>query len=69
MVCSQTSLDTLDFLRDLKSSRVEEFRAACDSKFEIATVFKPSEELPTLRRTALGMDIAQADGEKAEVVS
>ncbi|KAF9255052.1 N-terminal acetyltransferase A, auxiliary subunit [Marasmius fiardii PR-910] len=40
----KTALDVLAFLESIKSSRVEEFRKACDARFELSTVFKTPEE-------------------------
>jgi N-alpha-acetyltransferase 15/16, NatA auxiliary subunit len=37
-------LQTLDFLTCVKSSRVSEFREACNKRFELSTVFKSPEE-------------------------
>ncbi|KAG7091847.1 hypothetical protein E1B28_008249 [Marasmius oreades] len=40
----KTALDVIAFLQSIKSTRVEEYRKACDGRFELATVFKTSEE-------------------------
>jgi peptide alpha-N-acetyltransferase len=49
----QTALSINSFLIAIKSTRVEEFRTACDAKFELSTVFKSSTELAALRRQTL----------------
>jgi len=48
-----TALSIIRFLTAIKSSRVEEFRKACNGKFELSTVFKSSGELVVLRRQVL----------------
>ncbi|TFK41639.1 NMDA receptor-regulated protein 1-domain-containing protein [Crucibulum laeve] len=48
-----TALATIAFLISIKSPRVDEFRSACDAKFELSTVFKSSEELTSLRQRVL----------------
>ena len=50
---SQTALSAIDFLTLLKSSRIDEFKAACQSKFELSTVFKNSAELAVLSKQVL----------------
>ena len=50
---SQTALSAIDFLTSLQSSRVDEFKIACQSKFELSTVFKNSEELAVLSKQVL----------------
>ncbi|EIW77090.1 N-terminal acetyltransferase A, auxiliary subunit [Coniophora puteana RWD-64-598 SS2] len=50
----ETALAALAFLRSIESSRADEFRAACDARFELATVFKAPEELERLRKESLG---------------
>lgn len=51
---SQTALSAIDFLTSLQSSRVDEFKVACQSKFELSTVFKDSAELAMLSKQVLG---------------
>ena len=71
---TQTALDVLSYLNEISSSRSEEFRQACDSKFDRSTVFKTSEEVVTLRKEAVAPppDVAAAvngDEDKTDVVS
>ncbi|KAH9477761.1 N-terminal acetyltransferase A complex auxiliary subunit NAA15 [Psilocybe cubensis] len=48
-----TALSTVDFLASLKSSRLDEFRAQCQTTFPLSTVFKPSAELAPLREQVM----------------
>jgi hypothetical protein len=41
-------LSAINFLTSLQSSRVDEFTAACQSKFELSTVLKNSGEVVVL---------------------
>jgi len=46
----QTGLDAVQFLeQELKSSRTEEFRSACSSRFPLSTAFKSAEEQAAIR--------------------
>ncbi|EMD34697.1 hypothetical protein CERSUDRAFT_86122 [Gelatoporia subvermispora B] len=65
----KTALGGLALLNEIKSGRIEEFRTACDARFELATIFKPAGELSALRRLALEADFAKVDAEKQEVIS
>ncbi|KAF5383319.1 hypothetical protein D9615_004982 [Tricholomella constricta] len=47
-----SALQVVTFLTSIKSERLEEFRKACDVRFEVSTVFKPAEELQGLRKRA-----------------
>ena len=40
-------------MRRIKSARADEFRAACDAKFPLATVFKTPTEQEELKKQAL----------------
>jgi N-alpha-acetyltransferase 15/16, NatA auxiliary subunit len=62
-------LSNIAFLTDIKSPRIDEFRADCDAKFELSTAFKPPAELAILRKQALATDITGSEAEKAEVLS
>ena len=44
----QTALDVWSFLKDTSSPRVDEFRLACDRKFNLSTVFKTPDELAVM---------------------
>ena len=50
---SQTALSAIDFLTSFHSSRIDEFKVACQSKFELSTVFKNSAELVILSKQVL----------------
>ncbi|KAI0727501.1 NMDA receptor-regulated protein 1-domain-containing protein [Fomitopsis betulina] len=64
----KTAQDALAFLQDIKSPRVDEFRGACDSRFERSTVFKTPSEQAALRWNAAETDAANGGDDKAEVV-
>ena len=71
---SQTALDALAYLHDISSSRADEFRKACDDKFELATIFKTSEECAALRKQAIAPPpdasvAVNGDEDKTDVVS
>ena len=40
----------VEYLREMGSPRVEEFRIACDGRFVLSKVFKTAEEQAVLRR-------------------
>ncbi|KAH8998080.1 NMDA receptor-regulated protein 1-domain-containing protein [Lactarius akahatsu] len=44
----KTALDVWSFLKDTSSPRVNEFRLACDEKFNLSTVFKTPDELAVM---------------------
>ncbi|KAF8726593.1 hypothetical protein AX14_007666 [Amanita brunnescens Koide BX004] len=55
----------LTFLSSISSPRLDEFRAACDAKFPLATVFKTAEEQVQLRQLVLAagnFDSQEPDG-------
>lgn len=63
----QTASKILDFLKAIKSSRVEEYRLACLSRFPLSTVFLTQSELSEKQKqTAEGTALVEA--EKVEVV-
>ncbi|KAG6907698.1 hypothetical protein DXG01_007754 [Tephrocybe rancida] len=49
----EAAIKALEFLAEIKSERVEEFRKACDVRFEVSTVFKPAAELQVLKKKTL----------------
>ncbi|KAI6134782.1 NMDA receptor-regulated protein 1-domain-containing protein [Pisolithus croceorrhizus] len=49
----EDALRILSYLQRVKSTRAEEFRIACDNKFELSTVFKSSDEQAALRQQCL----------------
>lgn len=49
----QAALRILSYLQRVKSTRAEEFRIACDNKFELSTVFKSSDQQAALRQQCL----------------
>ncbi|TFY68467.1 hypothetical protein EVG20_g3546 [Dentipellis fragilis] len=51
-----TALEVFALLKELGSSRADEFRAACDASFQLATVFKTQEEMAAVKKVvALGV--------------
>jgi len=63
----KTALNAAAFLKENKSPRVDEFRAACDAKFEMSTVFKPTADVAALRRKAFANVEEEPNG--VEVIS
>jgi peptide alpha-N-acetyltransferase len=63
----KTAHTIISFLGDIQSPRQDEYRAACDTKFELSTIFKTSSELAVLRKDATKGDIAD-ETDKLEVV-
>ncbi|OBZ77517.1 N-alpha-acetyltransferase 16, NatA auxiliary subunit [Grifola frondosa] len=59
----------LELLNEIHSPRADEFRAACDAKFELSTLFKPASEILAMRHNVLEGDIAKEEVEKAEILS
>lgn len=51
----------LSYLKDLKSSRTEEFRIECNDRFELSTLFKSAEEIAALQRWIAEQEEAQSD--------
>ncbi|KAI6158062.1 NMDA receptor-regulated protein 1-domain-containing protein [Pisolithus tinctorius] len=49
----EDALRILSYLQRIKSTRAEEFRIACDNKFEFSTVFKSSDQQAALRQQCL----------------
>ncbi|OJT12705.1 N-alpha-acetyltransferase 16, NatA auxiliary subunit [Trametes pubescens] len=65
----ETAVAIDSFLLELKSPRVDEFRAGCQPRFGLATLFAPRAELPELRKNAIQRAIAETNVEKDEVIS
>lgn len=57
----EDAVHILSYLQRLKSPRAEEFRVACDKKFELSTVFRSSEEQANLRQYCLAGEKEDAD--------
>ncbi|KAF8970163.1 NMDA receptor-regulated protein 1-domain-containing protein [Flammula alnicola] len=60
----QTALSALEFLSSLKSPRADEFRAVCQTKFELSTAFKTPAELAPLRAQVLSGSSGDANPEE-----
>lgn len=60
----QVSAEALSYLKSIDSPRADEFRSRLDSKFELSTIFKPSSELETYRKRAIGSSFDTDDGER-----
>ena len=69
----QTALASLSFLKEISSSRVDEFRAACDGLFQLSTVFKTPSEIAALRKQAVAPPpdgpVEQANGVEPDVTT
>jgi peptide alpha-N-acetyltransferase len=46
----KTALDVWSFLKDINSPRANEFRIACDEKFDMSTVFKTPDQLAVIQQ-------------------
>ncbi|KAJ8597054.1 N-terminal acetyltransferase A, auxiliary subunit [Rhizopogon salebrosus TDB-379] len=46
----EAAFAVLSYLKDVKSSRAEEFRIACNDRFELSTLFKSAEEIAVLQK-------------------
>ncbi|KII91268.1 hypothetical protein PLICRDRAFT_38004 [Plicaturopsis crispa FD-325 SS-3] len=64
----KTALASLAFLDAIGSPRVDEYRASCDARFELSTVFKTRAELDALRKDILSGG-EKDDADKAEVLN
>lgn len=59
----------LSYLKDLKSPRAEEFRIACNDRFELSTLFRSAEEIAALQMSFSESGESRAnDGESLEDV-
>ena len=47
---SQNALKILRFMQDIGLPRSDEFRSACNQRFELSTIFKSTDELEKLRK-------------------
>ncbi|KAH9849573.1 NMDA receptor-regulated protein 1a [Lenzites betulinus] len=65
----ETAIAVDAFLAEIQSPRVDEFRAAAKAKFPLSTVFAPHAELPALRKSAIGLAVAEVNAEKEEFIS
>ncbi|KAG5654558.1 hypothetical protein H0H81_000083 [Sphagnurus paluster] len=54
-------LNVVKFLTSIKSERLDEYKAACDARFEFSTVFKPTADLEVLKKRAQVGEEAKAD--------
>jgi hypothetical protein len=64
----KTALAIVSFLGDIQSPRQDEYRIACDAKFELSTMFKTPSELEVLRKGAAKGDTIE-DTDNLEVIS
>lgn len=64
----QTALAIVVFLEDIQSAKQGEFRAACDAKFELSTVFKTVEQLEVLRKDMPKADVTEGADKVEDVV-
>ncbi|KAJ2918957.1 hypothetical protein MD484_g1411, partial [Candolleomyces efflorescens] len=69
----KNALTAVQLLQDIKSTRLEEFRAACDARFELSTAFKPEAELVAIREKVVkkrsSADSAEASAEAAPTIA
>ncbi|KAF8886487.1 NMDA receptor-regulated protein 1-domain-containing protein [Infundibulicybe gibba] len=58
----KVAITAVEYLVSVKSTRAEEYRAACDTRFHLSTVFKTPEELKALQQKALKNQIDSTEG-------
>jgi len=63
----KTAFNALSFLKDVKSPRAEEFREACEGRFEMSTVFKTPTDISALRRAAFANLVEDEEAKEKEV--
>lgn len=64
----QTASSIISFLATIQSPRMDEYRGACDAKFELSTMFKTPSELALLRKKGMAGEVVGGDAEQPEVV-
>lgn len=64
----EAAFAVLSYLKEMKSPRAEEFRIACNDRFELSTLFRSDEEIATLQRSFTESGESPADGEALETV-
>ncbi|KAG1885401.1 NMDA receptor-regulated protein 1-domain-containing protein [Suillus subluteus] len=64
----EAAFAVLSYLKEMKSPRAEEFRIACNDRFELSTLFRSDEEIAALRRSFTESGESPADGEALETV-
>jgi len=57
----KTALDVWSFLKDIGSPRADEFRIACDEKFDMSTVFKTPSQLAVMNAQQQGTMLKAQD--------
>jgi hypothetical protein len=65
----QAAFSVLSYLKEMKSARAEEFRIACNDRFELSTLFKSDEEIAAFQRSFTESGESPADGEALETVT
>jgi len=60
-------LSAIELLTSLQSSRVDEFKVACQSKFELSTMFKNRAELVMLSKQVLLGGVMEGSPDEAVV--
>ncbi|KAG1802371.1 NMDA receptor-regulated protein 1-domain-containing protein [Suillus variegatus] len=66
--CGQAAFAVLSYLKEMKSPRAEEFRIACNDRFELSTLFRSDEEIDALQKSFTESGESPADGEALETV-
>lgn len=64
----EAAFAVLSYLKDMKSPRVEEFRIACNDRFELSTLFRSDEEIAALQKSFTESGESPDDGEPLETV-
>lgn len=64
----EAAFAVLSYLKEMKSLRAEEFRIACNDKFELSTLFRSDEEIAALQRSFTESGESPADSETLETL-
>ncbi|KAG1841873.1 NMDA receptor-regulated protein 1-domain-containing protein [Suillus tomentosus] len=64
----EAAFAVLSYLKEMKSPRAEEFRIACNDRFELSTLFRSDEEIAALQKSFTESGESSADGEALETV-
>ncbi|KAG1784583.1 NMDA receptor-regulated protein 1-domain-containing protein [Suillus plorans] len=64
----EAAFAVLSYLKEMKSPRAEEFRIACNDRFELSTLFRSDEEIDALQKSFTESGESPADGEALETV-
>ncbi|CCM05111.1 uncharacterized protein FIBRA_07318 [Fibroporia radiculosa] len=64
----KTASQAVAFLQEIRSPRTDEFKVACDARFELSTIFKSPSEIAALPWKAAEVDVAADTQGKTEML-